>query len=1021
MTTYTGNSSANTYDARAINLNDTYVINGMGGNDTLYGGNLADTIDGGTGTDLMVGGNGNDYYYVDVATDVVNETTTGGNDTVNTKFSIDLSSATSNYKNVENLVVNTAVSAFTAIKLTGDGGNNTLTGHGGVDTLIGNAGDDTLYGLAGNDSLVGGDGNDVLNGGVGNDTMDGGIGNDFYYVDSTTDKIVETTTNANGGGVDTIDTTIGLDLTTTALVNIDHVIVDTAVAATTAIKVTGNGLDNKLIGHAGVDTLIGGIGNDTLDGGVGADSMDGGVGDDLYYVDATTDKIAETTTNAAGGGIDTINTTVSLDLNGTTLVNIDNAIVNAGVAAATAISLTGNGLANSLTGHAGVDTLIGNAGNDTLNGGLGADNMAGGADNDTYYVDNAGDVVTEVAGNGTADTVYSSVSFDLKKAGDVEVLNLINDPANPSVNLNINATGNDLNNGIAGNNGNNIIDGGKGADKMIGGGGNDTYYVDNVGDSVFEFAGGGTDTVNASVSFDLSGSDIETLNLINDPANPNVNLNINATGNDLNNGIAGNNGNNIIDGGKGADKMIGGGGDDTYYVDNAGDSVFEFAGGGTDTVNASVSFDLSGSDIETLNLINDRANPNVNLNINATGNDLNNGIAGNNGNNTIDGGKGADKMIGGGGDDTYIVDNDGDSVFEFAGGGNDTVLTSVSYDINGSDIETLALTGSGSIDAYGNELDNYILGNNNSNTIDGGQGDDVIFSGLGDDIVYGGEGDDSINGSWGHNTLSGDAGNDTIIGGADSDVIDGGIGDDVMAGGAGDDYYFVDSDMDAVTETDAAGNDTGGIDTVYSALANYALDTNVENFVFTGAGDAGIIKGNILANQIIGGDGDDLFNGLAGDDSIYAGAGDDVLAGGIGNDLLDGGDGADNYFESGSFGADTISEYSIDGSQDTASFGSVTTDKLWFSHDLSTNDLVVTVIGTANSLTVANWYAGSEYQVEAFTASVAGSPALKTLDASKVQLLVDAMSTLTPPPAGQTTLNTQQHAALDNLIAQNWQ
>ena len=59
---------------------------------------------------------------------------------------------------------------------------------------------------------------------------------------------------------------------------------------------------------------------------------------------------------------------------------------------------------------AGNDTLIGGAGNDTLNGGAGDDTMVGGAGNDTYVVDAAGDVVTELAGEGT-DTVQSSVTL----------------------------------------------------------------------------------------------------------------------------------------------------------------------------------------------------------------------------------------------------------------------------------------------------------------------------------------------------------------------------------------------------------------------------------------------------------------------------------------------------------------------------------------------------------------------------------------------------------------------------------
>ena len=48
--------------------------------------------------------------------------------------------------------------------------------------------------------------------------------------------------------------------------------------------------------------------------------------------------------------------------------------------------------------------------------------LIGGAGNDTYVVDNAGDVVDESTGSGT-DLVQSSVSFDLSTAlGDVENL-----------------------------------------------------------------------------------------------------------------------------------------------------------------------------------------------------------------------------------------------------------------------------------------------------------------------------------------------------------------------------------------------------------------------------------------------------------------------------------------------------------------------------------------------------------------------------------------------------------------------
>ena len=149
--------------------------------------------------------------------------------------------------------------------------------------------------------------------------------------------------------------------------------------------------------------------------------------------------------------------------------------------------------------------LTGLGGNDTLNGGAGADWMLGGTGNDTYVVDNVGDVVTELDGEGT-DTIQSSMSFSLAGLAFVENLTLTGTAA-------LSGTGNALDNIIIGNSGANVLtgldgadtlNGGAGADQMFGGTGNDTYVVDNVGDVVNETDGDGTDTVLSSISFSLA-------------------------------------------------------------------------------------------------------------------------------------------------------------------------------------------------------------------------------------------------------------------------------------------------------------------------------------------------------------------------------------------------------------------------------------------------------------------------------------------------------------------------------------
>jgi VCBS repeat-containing protein len=156
------------------------------------------------------------------------------------------------------------------------------------------------------------------------------------------------------------------------------------------------------------------------------------------------------------------------------------------------VGLDGN---DTLTGKGGNDHLDGGAGNDKLDGGAGADVMAGRLGNDTYTVDNAGDVVIENLGEGT-DLVNASVSYTL--SDNVENLTLTGTAS-------INGTGNELANKITGNGADNHLYGLGGKDVLVGGDGNDWLVGGSGADALTGGLGADSfvfDTLESSVNKD---------------------------------------------------------------------------------------------------------------------------------------------------------------------------------------------------------------------------------------------------------------------------------------------------------------------------------------------------------------------------------------------------------------------------------------------------------------------------------------------------------------------------------------
>src|SRR5690606_32397385 len=227
-------------------------------------------------------------------------------------------------------------------------------------------------------------------------------------------------------------------------------------------------------------------------------------------------------------------------------------------------------------GGARDDELSGNEGSDFIDGGAGADVMRGGQGDDIYVIDNPGDLVIELPGEGSDtlrlnNTTATTITV-LPNIENLEVLGggavtLIGDASDNRL------VANAAVNRLEGHDGNDVLDGGAGADTLIGGRGDDTYIVDNTGETIVEALGEGNDTIRATVSYSIATRpELENIELLGAG-------NLTATGNDLanrlignagRNALTGNGGDDFIDGGAQDDVMRGGTGDDIYIVDHIG-------------------------------------------------------------------------------------------------------------------------------------------------------------------------------------------------------------------------------------------------------------------------------------------------------------------------------------------------------------------------------------------------------------------------------------------------------------------
>ncbi|WP_310468252.1 calcium-binding protein [Sphingomonas sp.] len=594
-------------------------------------------------------------------------------------------------------------------------GRSVPAGHADISGVT--TGNDTIYGLGGNDYLFGDLGNDTLNGGTGADRMDGGAGNDWFYVDAAADTVIELA----DGGTDRILSSVSYALAAGAHVEI---LTTTNTAGTTALNLTGNSFVQTIHGNAGVNTL---------NGGGGADTLVGFAGNDFYYVDTAADIVTE----AAGGGLDRVFTTVSYALNASTQVEILSASV---AAATTAINLTGNGFAQTLTGNAGANIL---------NGGGGADTMIGYGGNDWYYVDNAGDQVTEGASGGFSDRILASVSYALAAAAQIEILTTTNTAGTGAINL----TGNDFSQHILGNAGHNILDGRGGNDILNGSGGHDILI-----------GGPGIDALNGQDGHDVyivaTGADHGAAEFADTESGFYENE-VRFTSTIADDTLV------LYAGDTGIERIVIGTG-------LAGTGL----GGGADTT-GTTALNVNAAALGYGVSINGNAGDNI-----LTGGSGNDGLNGGPGSDSLYGGAGndvlssygdGDLLVGGAGDDTYYIHSAGNTVVENIGEGIEYLETTLDFYVLPANVENGAPVSVFYGTMYGNELDNnisfqwsqggYLYGQGGNDTLTAGNGNLVGYNYQ----LYGGSGNDILRGADFADVLQGDSGADNLWGGGFSD------------------------------------------------------------------------------------------------------------------------------------------------------------------------------------------------------------------------------------------------------------
>lgn len=242
----------------------------QGASEVVQGTSFDDTLIGSYDSDTLIGFLGNDSYVVNSENSRVVEKQGEGYDSL--------------FVGVESYQTDAEVELIKVLNPT-DYQNHTQ----GPDALLKNL--DAGWHIDGNSyaqTLIGGVQSDVLDGKGGRDTLIGGMGNDVYSYTGS-EHIVEVANQ----GFDTVRASASLTLPS----NIDAALVN---AGAYFINLTGNELNNVLVGASDSNLLAGGAGDDTLVGAGGEDTYIGGLGADTFVLNGQDAFVGEIQDYEAG-------------------------------------------------------------------------------------------------------------------------------------------------------------------------------------------------------------------------------------------------------------------------------------------------------------------------------------------------------------------------------------------------------------------------------------------------------------------------------------------------------------------------------------------------------------------------------------------------------------------------------------------------------------------------------------------------------------------------------------------------